>query len=76
MTTDEKVAAPRTDVRIMNSFFEGNNLDGSPVVSVTPDGTVCVTLLGWTCFGPDEAGQRALAAYANSPTALTGEDHD
>jgi hypothetical protein len=58
--------SPRTDVRVTDCFFEGNNLDGSPVFSVTPEGTVCVTMHGWTCFGPDDAGRAAFRAYASS----------
>ena len=61
-----ELTAPRTDIRISGCVFKGNNLDGSPVVSVAPDGTVCVTLLGWTCFGPDAAGFKALADYTSS----------
>jgi hypothetical protein len=52
-------------VMILDTIFHGNNLNGTPVFSASSDGKPRVTLLGWTCFGPDEAGQTALATYAS-----------
>lgn len=54
-------AEPR--VSILDTFFHGNNANGQPVFSGHADGIMNITLHGWTCFGPDEAGQRVLAGF-------------
>jgi hypothetical protein len=58
-------------VTVLNTTFHGNNLDGKPVIGGGPDGQTRLTLIGWTCFGPDEAGQAALyTAAAPAPDGL------
>lgn len=54
-------AEPR--VSILDTFFRGNNANGQPVFSGHADGVTNITLHGWTCFGPDEEGQRALTGF-------------
>jgi hypothetical protein len=60
-------------VTVLNTTFHGNNLDGAPVIGGGPDGQTRLTLIGWTCFGPDEAGQAALYAAASPAPAVARE---
>ena len=60
-------------VTVLNTTFHGNNLDGEPVIGGGPDGQTRLTLIGWTCFGPDEAGQAALYAAAPPAPAVARE---
>lgn len=50
-------------VSILSTKFYGDNANGQPVFSGHADGVTNITLHGWTCFGPDEAGQKALAGF-------------
>ena len=48
---------------LIQSKRAGNNANGLPIFGGHADGITNITLLGWTCFGPDEEGQRALAGF-------------
>lgn len=54
-------AGPR--VSILSTKFFGDNANGQPIFEGGADGVTNITLHGWTCFGPDEAGQKALAGF-------------
>ena len=54
-------AGPR--VSILDTIFHGNNASGLPIFGGHAGGITNITLHGWTCFGPDEDGQRALAGF-------------
>ena len=54
-------AGPR--VSILSTKFVGDNTNGQPIFEGGADGVTNITLHGWTCFGPDEAGQKALAGF-------------
>lgn len=54
-------AGPR--VSILSTKFVGDNANGQPIFEGGADGVTNITLHGWTCFGPDEAGQKALAGF-------------
>ena len=75
--SDDHVHEPpaAVSITVLNTRFFGDNENGAPVM--TERG---ITLLGWTCFGPDEAGQKALREYVPAapptPRAMTQGETD